>query len=228
MKPTHLLPLALAGALAHSAPARGDIESFNTDAFDLSGALDREVPATSTSLEIAVGGGYTQGVGGAGSSGSVEDITGPGGTVELQVGVRWTSQFSLGVYGTLARFRHGDQFADGSSAHGATAGIHAVWHARASRSLDPWISAGSGWRGLWLSPSEGIPMSVHGIELLRIQLGIDYRFTRWFAISPVIGISASLFLVEGADMATERTRLQDNRLNVYGFTGILGRFDIGG
>ena len=224
----HFSPLALAGVLAHSALAHADIESFNSDAFDLSGALDREVSATRTSVEIAVGGGYTQGVGGAGSYGSVEDITGPGGTIELQLGMRFSPQFSLGVYGTLARFRHGDQFADGSSAHGATAGIHAVWHSRSSRALDPWISAGAGWRGLWLSPSDATAMSVHGIELLRIQAGIDYRFTPWFSIAPVIGLSASLFLVEGTATAAERMTLHDNRLNLYGYTGLLGRFDIGG
>jgi hypothetical protein len=228
VKPTHLFPVALAGVLAHSALAHADIEAFNSDAFDLSGALDREVSATRTSLEVAIGGGYTQGIGGAGSSGSVEDITGPGGTLEVQVGMRWSPQFSLGVYGTLARFRHGEQFADGSSAHGATAGVHAVWHSRESRSIDPWISAGAGWRGLWLSPAFAPAVSVHGLELLRIQLGIDYRFTPWFAISPVIGVSASLFLVEGAATATERMTLHDNRLNLYGFTGVLGRFDLGG
>jgi hypothetical protein len=103
-----------------------------------------------------------------------------------------------------------------------------VWHARESRSLDPWISVGAGWRGLWLSPRGGETSSVHGIEVFRLQLGIDYRFTPRLSIAPVIGASASVFVVENAAMESSLTAVHDNRLNLYGFTGVLGRFDIGG
>lgn len=227
VKPTHLLRVVLVCVVAPST-AHADLDSFNPDAFNLSGALDREVGPTRTAVEVALGAGYTQGVGGAGSAGSVEDVTGPGGTVELQLGLRAHPQLFVGVYGTLARFRHGEMFADGSRIEGATAGIQAVWHSRASRSLDPWIGLGAGWRGLWITPRDAASSSVHGIEIIRLHLGIDYRFTRWFAIAPVIGASASLFLREGAEMAIELTKVRDNRLNLYGFTGVLGRFDIGG
>jgi hypothetical protein len=208
--------------------AHADAGSLNSDAFNLAGALDREVAPTETAFEVALGAGYIQGRGGAGSAGTVQDITGPGGNVELQLGLRAVPQLSVGVYGTLARFRNGDVFMDGSRVHGATAGIQAVWHGRTSRSVDPWIGLGAGWRGLWFAPRDAAASSVHGIEVVRLQLGIDYRFTRWFAIAPVVGASASLFLREGAEMAAELTKIRDNRLNLYGFTGVLGRFDIGG
>ena len=84
---------------------------YDTDrvrqAFDLSGALDRPVAPTGAGFEVAVAGGYTQGVGGAGAICSVEDLTGPGGAVELQLAYRRSERFSTGVYGTLAWFRHG-------------------------------------------------------------------------------------------------------------------------
>jgi hypothetical protein len=222
-----VISLVVASSLGAGA-AHADPEDLNTDAFDLSGALDRDVAPTHRALEVAIGGGYTQGVGGAGTAGSVEDLTGPGGGIELQLGLRATPQWSIALYGTVARFRHGDDIADGSRAHSTTAGVQAVWHSRAARSLDPWVSIGAGWRGLWLSPRGAESTSVHGIELARIQLGIDYRFTPWFAIAPVVGASATLFVVEDAAMATSLSAVHDNRLNLYGFTGILGRFDIGG
>jgi hypothetical protein len=231
VKPAHLVRLATASAVASVVPhaiAHADTGSLNSDAFNLSGALDREVAPPRTAFEVALGGGYVQGRGGAGSAGDVQDITGPGGNIELQLGLRAIPQLSVGVYATLARFRNGDVFMDGSRVHGATAGLHATWHARSSRSVDPWIALGAGWRGLWFTPSGAAKSSIHGLELARLQLGIDYRFTRWFAISPIVGISASLFLREGADMAAELTKVRDNRLNLYGFTGVLGRFDIGG
>jgi hypothetical protein len=218
-----LVVSAVAGA------AHADPESLNADAFNLSGALDREVAPTRPTIEVAVGGGYTQGVGGAGSAGAVEDLTGPGGNVELQLGVRLTPRFSLGGYGTVARFRHGDVFEDGTRVFGATAGVHAVWHSRESRSLDPWVSIGTGWRGLWFSPDpgQGMRTSVHGLEILRLQLGIDYRFTPRLAVAPVIGASASVFLIEDGPAMEGLTAVHDNRLNLYGFTGVLGRFDFG-
>jgi hypothetical protein len=226
VKAAHVLPVLIASAAAGAAHA--DPESLNADAFNLSGALDREVAPTRPTIEVAIGAGYTQGVGGAGSAGSVEDLTGPGGNVEAQLGVRLTPKLSVGAYGTLARFRHGDVFADGSRVFGATAGVHAVWHSRESRSIDPWVSVGIGWRGLWFSPIDTMATSVHGLEIVRLQLGIDYRFTPWLAIAPVIGASASVFLVEHGAALEGLTAVHDNRLNMYGFTGVLGRFDLGG
>jgi hypothetical protein len=228
VKAMHMVPVVLAGVLAGGAPAHADIESFNAQAFDLSGALDRDVAPTQRALEIAVGGGYTQGVGGAGGAGSVEDVAGPGGSLEVQVGVRTSPRFSIGAYGTLARFQRGTMMAEGSRAYAVTAGIQAAWHARQTRSLDPWLSAGAGWRGLWLAPNDAASSSVHGVELLRVQLGVDYRITPAIAITPVVGASASMFLVEDAAMPSELTAVHDHRLNLYGFTGILGRFDLGG
>jgi hypothetical protein len=117
---------------------------------------------------------------------------------------------------------------DGSRARGATAGIQAAWHTRPSRALDPWLSVGAGWRGLWFAPKDAEASAVHGLEVLRVQLGVDYRITRGFAITPVVGASASVFLVDDAAMPSDFTAIHDNQLNLYGFTGVLGRFDLGG
>ena len=50
----------------------------------------------------------------------------------------------------------------------------------------------------------------------------------WLSVASVIGASASVFVVENAAMESSLTAVHDNRLNLYGFTGVLGRFDIGG
>jgi hypothetical protein len=227
VKLLHIAPVVLASVIASGGAAHADPDAFNPNAFDLSGALDRDVAPPHRALEIAVGGGYTQGVGGAGGVGAVQDVSGPGGGVEVQLGVRVSPRFSVGLYGTLARFRHGDATADGSQAHGATAGVQAAWHARPARALDPWISVGTGGRGLWLTPKDTASTTAYGLEVVRVQLGIDYRITPGLAISPVIGASASVFVVEGNPMAPGLTTIHDNRLNLYGYTGLAGRFDLG-
>jgi hypothetical protein len=225
---TFVVAAAVAGAIAAARPAHADSESLNPDAFDLSGAIDRPMPATRPTFEIALGGGYTQGAGGAGVIGNIQDVAGPGATVELQLGYRTSSRFSAGLYGSAARFRHGGATTDGSRAYGATGGVQAVWHAVDARSVDPWISVGAGWRGLWIDRAGAQPSSMQGIELVRLQLGIDYRLSSRFAVSPVIAASLSTFLVENSVMPNDFTMVSDKRLNLYGFAGCLGRFDIGG
>jgi hypothetical protein len=222
VKASHLAGLLVLGV---AGVASADPGAFNRDALDLS-VLDRAVAPTGRALEVAVGAGYTQGAGGAGQVGSLEDITGAGGNVELQVGVRVTPNWTLGGYGTMARFSGGDSLNDGH-AWGATAGVQARWNARESRSLDPWISLGAGWRGLWVRPSGQAEASTHGGEL-RLQLGVDYRISPTLAISPVVGASASMFVAEDGPMTDGLRQIDDKQLNVYGFTGVLGRFDLGG
>jgi hypothetical protein len=228
VKASHRLVVVLAGTIVAAGAAHADPESLNPDAFDLSGAIDRPMPPTQATFEVALGGGYTQGAGGAGVIGNIEDVAGPGATVEVQLGYRTSSRFSAGLYGSIARFRHGGATADGSRAYGATGGIQAVWHSADTHSIDPWISLGAGWRGLWIDRAGAQPSSMQGIELVRIQLGIDYRLSSRFAVSPVIAASLSTFLVENSVMPDDFTMVSDKRLNLYGFAGCLGRFDIGG
>lgn len=229
MKLTHLgfgwVILASVAATGSGYASPGD---FNRAAFDLSGALDHDVAPTRTALEVVIGGGYIQGAGGAGSAGYIEDLTSAGGDIEVQLGIRATPRFSLGVYGTYARFRHGDTLGKDGRAHGATAGVLVTWHGRQTRSVDPWISVGAGWRGLWLSPSGSKSGSLHGAELLRVQLGYDYRLSPCVALSPLIGASGGVFVVEDTAMTNKLTAVHDKKLHVYGFVGILGRFDLGG
>jgi hypothetical protein len=227
VKSIHLAAVVVAAvtSVATSGTVHADPESFNPNALDLS-RLDQAVAPVGHAIELAVGGGYTQGVGGAGDIGAVEDLTGPGGNVEVDLGVRLTPQLAVGGYGTLARFRHGDAMLDGSQAWGATAGVQAAWHIRPDRSVDPWISVGTGWRGLWLTQQGAASTNAQGLEVVRAQLGLDYRASRGFAISPVIGASASVFLTENIPMTSDLSQIHDNRLNLYVFSGLMGRFDL--
>lgn len=228
MKLLQIVCVVVVLAYTVSVEASPGVGSLNTNAFDLSGALDREVAPTPRAVEVVVGGGYTQGAGGAGGVGDVEDLTGAGGGIELGIGARLSPRFAVGVYGTLARFQRGDAIAEGSRAYAATAGLQMTWHGRTARSLDPWISLGAGWRELRLSPRDMPASTVHGVELVRLQLGLDYRFSRRLAVSPVIGGSVAMFLAENIATMEGFTSIHGNRVNVYGFTGVLGRFDVGG
>jgi len=193
------------------------------------GGFDHEVAPVRSAFEIGVAAGYSQGAGKlGGNSGSLEDVAGPGGTVELDLAYRLMPELSLGVYGTFSQAQRGDHLVGDNNVLGASAGIQAAWHFRPDRSVDPWVSLGTGWKGLWLDPKDGKTTSFQGLELARLQVGADYRLSKDIAIAPVIGGSLGMFISEDSPMTTDLSEINDKKVNFTGFAGLSGRFDIGG
>ncbi|HEY6177361.1 MAG TPA: hypothetical protein VIX73_23050 [Kofleriaceae bacterium] len=220
MKALKLIP---AVSLLIPAVALAQPESADTTGFD------HEVPAVKSAFEIGVATGYAQGGGKLGGNMlSLEDVSGPGAAVEVDVGYRIIPELAVGAYGTFAKYQNGDSIDSSTDVLGATAGIQAAWHFRPERSVDPWVSLGTGWKGLWLNPSSGKVTSLQGLELARLQIGADYRLTKDIAISPVIGGSLAMFISQDSAMTTDLTEIQDKKVNVTGFAGLSGRFDLGG
>ena len=196
---------------------------------DTSSGVDHKVAPISNAFEISVGTGYSQGGGKLGGGlGNLEDISGPGAAVELDLGYRIIPELSVGVYGTFSKYQHGDVIDSNTDVLGAAAGVQAAWHFRPDRSIDPWVSLGTGWKGLWLNPDQGKVTSLQGFELARLQLGVDYRLSQDVAITPVIGGSLGLFVSQDSPMTTDYTEIQDKKVNFSGFAGLSGRFDLGG
>jgi hypothetical protein len=221
MKAMKILPAVLlfAPALAQAEP----------ESLEAQGQFDHQVAPARNAFELAVGAGYTQGGGKLGGSmASLEDVAGPGGAVEVDVGYRIIPELTVGLYGTFAQYAHGDSVNATTDVLGATAGIQAAWHIRPDRSVDPWVSLGTGWKGLWLNPTDGKVTSLQGFELARLQLGADYRISKDVAISPVIGGSLSLLVSQNSPMTDGYTEIQDKKVNFTGFAGVSGRFDLGG
>ena len=196
---------------------------------DTTTGFDHAVPSVKNALEIGVATGYTQGGGKLGGNmASLEDVSGPGGAVEVVLGYRILPHLSIGAYGTFSKYERGDDLANDTDVLGATAGLQAVLHARPARSVDPWVSLGTGWKGLWLDPQDGKTTSLQGLELARLQLGVDYRVSKDVAIAPVIGGSLSMFISQDSNMTTDLTEITDKKVNFTGFAGLSGRFDLGG
>ncbi|MEO7733152.1 MAG: hypothetical protein ABIY55_19470, partial [Kofleriaceae bacterium] len=103
-----------------------------------------------------------------------------------------------------------------------------TWHVRADRSIDPWVSLGTGWKAMWINPVNSPSTSLQGLELARLQVGADYRVSRDVAIAPVIGASLSMFLGQENEMVSSLTEIQDKHVSVTGFAGVAGRFGLAG
>jgi hypothetical protein len=223
MKAMKLVPVLslLIPALAVAQPAAETVEG---DA-----RFDHPVAPVTRGFELGLSTGYTQSAGELGGTmGNVQDVAGPGGLVEVDLGYRILPQLSLGAYGAFSKFQRGENVVGNANVLGATAGVQAVLHLRADRSIDPWISLGTGWKALWVNPVNSPSTSLQGLELARLQIGADYRVSRDVAIAPVIGGSVSMFLGQENEMVSSLTEIKDKKVNVTGFAGLAGRFDLGG
>lgn len=188
---------------------------------------DEYVAPAKDAVEIAIATGYAQGVGKTGGDmADLDDLSGPGGAVQLELGYRVIPHLSLGAYGTFSLHDNGDAVEDTTDILGATAGVQAAWHFRPDTSIDPWVKLGTGWKGLWLSPENGKNTSLQGLELARLQVGVDYRITPEVAIAPVVGGSLGMFISQDSPMTTEYTELDGKEVNFTGFAGLAGTFDI--
>jgi hypothetical protein len=224
MKNLTLLALSFTSSLAGKIAYADD-----NDSLESTSSFDHHVAAPTNALELGVAGGYAQGVGPIGSGMQhVDDISKAGGAVELSAMYRINPTFAVGAYGSLSTYANGDRISDQTDLLGATAGIQAAAHLRPDRSVDPWVTLGTGWRGLWLSPDSGKNTSLQGLELARLQVGVDYRVSDDVAIAPVIGGSLNMFVSQDSPMTANYTEITDKKVNFIGFAGLAGRFDIGG
>jgi len=221
MKALKLIPVLslLVPAVAFAQP--DDLEATK--------GFDHPVTAVQNAFELGIAAGYAQGAGKLGGGmNSLEDVASAGGAVEIDAGARIIPNLSVGLYGTFSQSAKGDQLPSSTDVYGASAGVQAAWHFRPSTSVDPFVNLGTGWRALWLNPTSGKVTSLQGLELARLQLGVDYRITPDVAIAPVIGGALDMFVSEDSPMTNDYTEIQTKKVNFTGFAGIAGRFDLGG
>ena len=189
-------------------------------------AVRRSLGAPARAWEIGLGIGYSQGVGDIGSnSPTLNDLTHGGGEVQLNVGYRIDPHWLVGLYGTVGKYSLGSVTPDGSDVWSATAGAQANYHLLPDQQWDPWIGLGAGWRGHWVSKTVGTDTR-HGLDLARLQVGVDYRVSPEFSISPYVGASATLFLAQELAQQTAFSNVHDPNVNLFFFGGLMGRFDI--
>jgi hypothetical protein len=188
-----------------------------------------EVPAVDHAFEVGVATGFAMGFGKVGNNmDTLEQISEGGGSVELDLGYRFTPNLSAGVYGTFSVFNSEHHTKTAFDVVSTTAGLQATWHVRPAQHIDPWINVGAGWKAMWFDLSgDSAATALQGIELARLQVGIDTRLSRTVAIAPVLGGSASMFLGQGTAM-TSMSEIRDKEVNFTGFAGVAGRFDLAG
>jgi hypothetical protein len=207
-------------------PTPGNI---TTDTGPHSNKFDHYMRPPQNAFELQLGMGYGQGFGGIGvGTRAVDELSGPGGTIQMTLGYRVTPHFMIGFYGTGSQFSRGNDVLSGTEVRSATAGLQADFHFRPTRVIDPWLSIASGWRGMWLTPDVGENTTLHGLQLARLQIGVDFRASPGVAIAPVVGADASMFLTQSGPAQRGFENVGDPRVNFFLFGGLQARFDVGG
>jgi hypothetical protein len=183
-------------------------------------------PATHD-VELTIGTGYEQAFGKVASGQpKLQDIGEAGGAIQLGAGYRLIPQLTLGVYGSGAMFARADEAEQSTKAYSAAAGVQADWHfIPAGHEVDPWLSLGTGWRGYWAHTDQGTN-SMQGMELAKLQIGVDYRVDESLALSPVVGVDLSTFFAQSTPAAEAFHNISNPNVNTFVFAGLQGRFDV--
>ncbi|NUO51544.1 MAG: hypothetical protein HOV80_22030 [Polyangiaceae bacterium] len=190
--------------------------------------------APKNAFELGVQGGYSQPFGDLLKDVKISDITDAGGEVALDLGWRATPLFMLG--GTL-RYNEltvDDQFAPGSEMdiRGTSASIQGTFHLAPYSPADPYITVGTGSRSMWIVPENGDSTVFTGWEIVRAQVGVDFRVARDFSMGPNAGAALNMFFWENEGgtffKRTGDALIDDPRPNAFVFAGLAGRFQIGG
>lgn len=222
-------PATVAVPPATPEPALSEPRNITTDTGTHYNTFDHYMRAPRNAFEVQLGAGWGQGFGGIGTgSPAVDELSGAGGTLQLTLGYRVTPHFMIGVYGTGSQFKRGGSTVAGTDVRSSTAGLQADFHFRPMRVVDPWLSISTGWRGMWVSPDVGESTSLHGLQLARLQIGVDFRASPGVAIAPVFGADASMFLSQNGPAQQGFSNVGDPRVNFFLFGGLQARFDIGG
>ena len=102
-----------------------------------------------------------------------------------------------------------------AAARGATPAQVALAWLLAQR---PWIGLGAGWHGYWLSQGSG-RTAYHGLDLVRLQIGLDVPVTPSFSVEPTLGVTLSTFLSQKAPSSGAYAEVKSNSVSVFVLAG---------
>ena len=208
---TTILAAALLLATATTAVAETDMD-------------ERAMPAPTNSLELTMGALFAQGTGDLGGDlPAVKDVAGFGGGFETSLGWRVTPSLLVGGYVDLMGF--GDFDDSNKGAVTVATGIKLDWHFLPQTARDPWVSLGTGVKFMGIEDGDN-DRALTGLELAKLQVGLDFRISPRFAIGPVIGASAAMYNHQYTDaMPDDAMELDGKKINWTFSVGVLGRYD---
>jgi hypothetical protein len=222
-----LIVVAAVGAVTMvAAPALAQEQEEGTPYFQ------RSLAAPKRAFELSVLPGYSQPFGDIERGFSIRDTAGGGGSVQIGAAYRVVPRWSLGLVGAYGQYGNGvgrATFVNAGDASTAAVGVEGVFHLLPYNRVDPFLTLGTGWRGMWErhdGPSNDTFR--HGLSLARVGIGVDIRISRDVAIAPVVAGDANMFLWQNVEGTSGSTTIVNPRTNLFLTAGLQGRFDLAG
>ena len=218
---TLLTALLLASSIVAVPTAHADELGFGASA-------SAPAPTRSGAVQLGFGAGYLHANGaltGAGNT-AVDTLGREGVGLDLSAGVRLTPRWTVGAYGALGRFVS-DGGAQGASSWTTALGVQGQFHFAPADRIDPWAGLGAGWTASFVSQAAGTDAR-HGLDLARLQLGVDWRVNSQLSVTPVVGATLSTLLTESLASGGGFHSVAETRVHSVIFGGVQGRFDLGG
>lgn len=177
------------------------------------------MPAISGGLELGIALATSTAVGELGGDVPADDFIGRSANLEIKIGHRITPNLAVAFYSAAALAERNTM---GRDVYTGSAGVVADLHFRPQTNVDPFVSFGGGVAAMLVSQN-GRSLDV-GVELARLQTGIDFRVSPDFAIAPVIGMSVVQYGAHKSPMR-EFAEIDDKGVNWTLSAGIAGRFN---
>ena len=92
--------------------------------------------------------------------------------------------------------------------------MQANYHFLPDNEWDPWVGLDTGWRGYWVKHATGTD-SRHGLDIARLQAGVDYRVSPEFALSPYVGAGLTTFLTQELAAEQSFSNVRSPDVNIY-------------
>ncbi len=199
------------------------------DATSTAGYSPQEKPALYNAFEFALGFGYAQGFGNVGDNTPSLTDSGSGGvSIEADFGWRIDPNWLVGVYATGAWLSNGDRAGNAENNWTTTAGIQGNYHFLPGESIDPWIGLGAGWRGYFVRKGAAGADVMHGIDFVRLQVGVDFPVANGLTVAPFVGGTGTVFLTRELAQETSFSNISNPQVNLFFNAGVMGRFDLFG
>jgi hypothetical protein len=189
----------------------------------------QDVPAARGAFELGASASYTQPFGEMMAGENIAEILDAGAAVWIDLGYRIDPHVSVGTSLLFHESSADASLGVGNSFHGTAATIALTYHILPHDAVDPYLSAGAGYRVL-VSALRGADndLTTHGPQMGRLLVGLDFRTSKDVALGPFLGADVNAFLWQASESAGEHARIRGASANAFVYAGFGARFDVGG
>jgi len=147
------------------------------------------VPAREKKFKLGLSAGYGTPFGAISPGDTLDQIGDHEIPIALDAGYMVSKHLLLGVYGQYGLIGGNCDPSSSCSVHDIHVGIEGQYHFEPGKPIDPWVGLGVGYESLSYSASSGADtrsLRFSGVELARVQVGVDFKLADAFTLGPVL------------------------------------------